>query len=194
MHEIPLTFSSQKFILGGRERIRKALDMLKKRKFASVLIILIVIPVFIFILSQNQKSQRVLGNSASVNSEEAKSILNNLDDFMELPKDETPSIGTISDKNNLPNEAFFERAENGDKVIVYSKLGRAILYRPLTNKIIDVAYIDSGVIGSDAELPNPDLAQTTPTPIFPSISPIPQITLGPVQAVITVTSTPALAL
>lgn len=60
---------------------------------------------------------------------------------MELPKEETPTIATISDKEKLKGQVFFDAAENGDVLFAYTTAMKAILYRPSTNKIINVAPI-----------------------------------------------------
>lgn len=61
--------------------------------------------------------------------------------LMELPTGETPTVATISDKSKLADQAFFKAAINGDKLLVYNAARTAILYRPATNKIINVAPI-----------------------------------------------------
>jgi hypothetical protein len=61
--------------------------------------------------------------------------------LMELP-DETPTLATITDTSKLKGQAFFNDAQNGDKVLLYMKDQKAILYRPSLKKIIDVAPIN----------------------------------------------------
>lgn len=61
--------------------------------------------------------------------------------LMELPKDEIPTVATISDKDKLAGQVFFKNAENGDILFAYTNAMKAILYRPTTNKIINVAPI-----------------------------------------------------
>jgi hypothetical protein len=60
---------------------------------------------------------------------------------MELPVDETPTVANIIDKGKLKDQAFFKKAENGDKLLAYTKNMVAILYRQSSNKIINVAPI-----------------------------------------------------
>jgi hypothetical protein len=57
--------------------------------------------------------------------------------LMVLP-DETPSIATVLDKTKLADQPFFARAENDDKLILYTQAGKAILYRPTTKQIVEV--------------------------------------------------------
>lgn len=58
-----------------------------------------------------------------------------------LPEGETPTLATVSDRDKLTDQDFFSKAENGDKVLVYLKAGKAYLYRPSLNRIIDIAPI-----------------------------------------------------
>ena len=58
--------------------------------------------------------------------------------LMELPSGQA-AVATITDVEKLREvEPFFEKAENGDRLITYSEALKAILYRPATGKIIDV--------------------------------------------------------
>lgn len=68
-------------------------------------------------------------------------LVEELSKLMELPIDETPTVATISDKAKLAGQIFFKNAENGDILFAYTNAMKAILYRPSTNKIINVAPI-----------------------------------------------------
>lgn len=70
---------------------------------------------------------------------EIKSLVNALGRLMELPADETPTVATVLDIEKLKDQPFFAKAQNGDKLLAYTKTMRAILYRPSANKIINVA-------------------------------------------------------
>jgi len=57
-----------------------------------------------------------------------------------LPKGETPTVAAVTNAAQAKQQsAFFNDAQNGDKVLLYVKAGEAILYRPSTNKIVIVA-------------------------------------------------------
>ena len=58
---------------------------------------------------------------------------------VDLPA-ETPQVAIVSDTTQL-NQPFFEKAQNGDYVIVYQQTGKVLLYRPATKKIINFANI-----------------------------------------------------
>ncbi len=73
---------------------------------------------------------------------EIEEIVTTLGRFMELPPEETPTLATVTDRGKLAGQPFFQKAENGDKVLIYSSAGRAILYRPSLKKIIDVTSVN----------------------------------------------------
>lgn len=70
---------------------------------------------------------------------ETESLVNSLGKLMELPTDETPIVATVLDIEKLKDQPFFAKAQNGDKLLAYTKARQAILYRPSANKIINVA-------------------------------------------------------
>ncbi len=58
-----------------------------------------------------------------------------------LLPEENPSIATVTDKTKLADQPFFKKAENGDKILIFTNSGRAILYRPKIKKVIDTTTI-----------------------------------------------------
>lgn len=59
----------------------------------------------------------------------------------DLPEDETPSVATVRDQELLAEQPFFERAENGDVVLIYPDAELAILYRPATGQLVNVSSL-----------------------------------------------------
>jgi len=74
-------------------------------------------------------------------SVEAEKVIKQVGEIYLLPE-EIPTIATVSDKTQLSNQVFFERSENGDKVLIYRTAGLAILYRPKIGKIINVGPVN----------------------------------------------------
>lgn len=74
-------------------------------------------------------------------AKEIEHITNRLSKFMELPSGAMPTLATVTEKEKLIDQDFFKQAENGDKVLIYLAEGKAILYRPSTGKVIDVAPV-----------------------------------------------------
>ncbi len=97
-----------------------------------------------YFYNQNQIAQKMLKDPTGASKEEIKAIAKALSKFMDLPTDEEPTLATVLDKEKLKDQPFFAKAENGDKVIIYTKSGKAILYRPSTGRIIDIAPINLG--------------------------------------------------
>jgi hypothetical protein len=99
---------------------------------------------------QNQNSNEILGAVASPSVEDS---VKKVAGIVELSNpDEKPSeIATIEDTRELSNNAFFDRAQNGDLVLIYSVSKIAVLFRPSIGRVIAIGPVDSG-------------GETTPTP------------------------------
>lgn len=81
--------------------------------------------------------------SAEASREEIAGVIEELSEIVLLPKDETPTLSTIKDKDSLTeNQDFFRDAQNGDQVLVYQQARKAFLYRPSTKKLINLAPIN----------------------------------------------------
>lgn len=117
------------------------------------------------------KYQSLKVNPNAEADQQTAKLLSALGNLMELPKGETPTVATISDKDKLAGQAFFSNALNGDILFAYTTSMKAILYRPSTNKIINVAPISinqtqdvtSAVAPTATQAITPVLKKTTPT-------------------------------
>ena len=60
-----------------------------------------------------------------------------------LPKDEKPQVLTVNDKEASKKQfgSFFDKAENNDISLIYTKAKLAILYRPSSKQIINVSSV-----------------------------------------------------
>lgn len=85
--------------------------------------------------------------SGAAQAAEIKSLSDEIGKIMDLPSDETPTLATVTDKSKLESQPFFKKAENDDKVLIYVKAGKAILYRPSAKKIIEVSTVN--IAGSE---------------------------------------------
>lgn len=111
-----------------------------------------------------QATQALLNDPAKVTAKEIETLVAKVGKLMQLPSDEQPTVATVVDASRLKDQPFFAKAENNDKVLLYSKNQKAILYRPKDNKIIEVAPIN---IGAANVTPSP-AAEVTPTAPFDS--------------------------
>lgn len=82
----------------------------------------------------------VTGKTEKSNNLQANdSLVAEVGSFFILPNEEA-EIATITDVETLrKTEDFFDVAENGDKLLVYKKAKKVILYRPGEKKIVAVA-------------------------------------------------------
>lgn len=74
--------------------------------------------------------------------DDARVLIEEVSKLISLPQDEEPTIATVSDPKLLKDQAFFANAKTGDKVLIYTKAKKAILYDPVNKKIIEVAPLN----------------------------------------------------
>lgn len=98
---------------------------------------------------------QVLGLSAGTqpSQAEADALIEKVGKLMALPTDEKPTIATVNDASKVKDQQFFSNSENGDKVLIYQKAQRAILYRPSSNIIVEVGSVT--INQSQAPSPSP---------------------------------------
>lgn len=104
-------------------------------------IIIAAVPGFYFYLKY-QEAKKL--SSTHLGPKEVDTIITRVAKLIELPKGENPTLATVSDINKLKGQTFFRNAENGDKVLIFKIAKKAILYRPSTDKIIEVGPINLG--------------------------------------------------
>lgn len=78
----------------------------------------------------------------SSQSQEASQLKQKIGQYIQLPSDEEPTVATVVDADRVKGQSFFKDSQNGDKVLLFAKAGKAILYRPGTDKVIEVAPIN----------------------------------------------------
>lgn len=84
-----------------------------------------------------------LSNPEEASQEEAERLSQEVGEKIQLPK-ETPTVATVVDAAKLKDQPFFANAKNNDKVLIYTSAKKAVLYRPSTKKVIEVAPINIG--------------------------------------------------
>lgn len=78
------------------------------------------------------------------NQTEAQKLVAEISQFLILPEGEQPTVATVSDLEALKGQPFFANAQKGNKVLIYTKAKKAILYDPVAKKIVEVAPINLG--------------------------------------------------
>jgi hypothetical protein len=114
----------------------------KSSKLNKILFALIVISAGVAGYFYNQNNQ-ITADPNKAAAEEIARVVAKVGKLMVLPN-ETPSMATVVDPKELSKEAFFAKANVGDKVILYPNARKVILYNPDQNRIIEVATLDIG--------------------------------------------------
>ncbi len=83
-------------------------------------------------------------NDTPILTDDKATIIQNIGNHVTLPVGEEPVFATVTDPLKLADQPFFLSAETGDKVLVFPKAKKAILYRPSTDRIIEMMPIDLG--------------------------------------------------
>jgi hypothetical protein len=114
---------------------------MNKKQFGILFIILISISlILIFIFIVQKFPQFKVGKGISVTEEEPQKIIENVGKLIEIP-DEIPTIATVSNLEKLSGQPLFKNAKKGDKLLIFIKSGKVIIYRPSANKIIEATPI-----------------------------------------------------
>jgi len=90
-----------------------------------------------------KKENAKLSNPQEAAKVETDRLVADVAKIIELPN-ESPTIATVVDASKLKTQAFFASSQNGDKVLLYPQAKKAVLYRPSTKKVVEVAPINIG--------------------------------------------------
>jgi len=82
-------------------------------------------------------------NPQQLVDQQGAEIVSKVSLLMDLPN-EAPTIATVLDASKLQDQVFFKNAKNDDRVLIYTQAKKAVLYRPSTNKIIEVSPLNLG--------------------------------------------------
>ncbi len=91
-------------------------------------------------LREENKRLSTPGEAAKLETAQLKADVAKL---IQLPNEE-PTVATVTDVAKLKTQQFFANARNGDRVLIFPQAKKAILYRPSTGKIVEVAPINIG--------------------------------------------------
>jgi len=107
----------------------------------AILVLLVIAGATVYAVQQKPE---MFGLSKGSNKADAEiqSLLREVGKLVALPTDETPTVATVSEVDKLRDQPFFKNAANGDKIIIYTKNRKAILYRPSEEKIIDFGAVN----------------------------------------------------
>jgi hypothetical protein len=113
--------------------------MLKQKKIKIILILFVMIVAVIIVGFFYTKNRKLTQNSNVIAQKEVSDLVEKVSKLIVLPEGEVPTIATVSDLVALKDQPFFAQAQKGDKVLIYSKAKKAILYSVTLKKIVEVA-------------------------------------------------------
>ena len=126
----------------GKSKVRN----LKRMTVMLVVLVIAGGSAVYFAYKYNQAKEDVtrLSDPQAAAKAETDKLVAKVSALVEVPQGETPTVATVSDASKLKTQAFFAHAENDDKVLIYTQAKKAILYRPSTNKIVEIAPVNIG--------------------------------------------------
>lgn len=138
--------SQNKETRNGNKQPKKKQTRLSKILYTVVILVLIATAGYFFWQYQDLRN-----NPERAIEQETTQIIQQVGRLMSLPEDETPTIATVEDVSRLDSQPFFNRAENGDKILIYTEARQAIIYRESERKIINVGPIALNASGDEQE-------------------------------------------
>lgn len=131
------------------ETLEKKSTPKKQKKITKTIILLlsyVIVAVVVWKLSTNMQATPEYQQEQA--QKQITMIVEKVGKLIVLPADEVPQVAVIQDVDALKkSQDFFVDAQNGDKILVYVKARKAIIYREDTNKVVNIALN----IGTDAQ-------------------------------------------
>jgi len=114
------------------------------------------------ILFRSGKISFDAATASALSAKEVDRIITNVGRHIRVP-DEEPLVALITDIDSLvATQAFYSGAENGDVLIVYPSISKAILYSPDDDVLINVGPIVFDENAAGTTVPAPAPAEETP--------------------------------
>ncbi len=104
-----------------------------------IAVLLIIIAAVVAVVVLRQSSSGV---------PEVDQVLDKVGKHYVVPSDETPALITVVDGNKLTSAYLKKFAKTGDKVLLYKKQRRVVIYRPSVDKIVDIGVLQLDSVDS----------------------------------------------
>lgn len=139
----------------------------KGRVFFYIIVVLLLVAGFGSAWYFYQRYEALNSNSTTEaqaqEQQEVSDLVAKVGKLIILPTNETPTIATVTNADQLRSQEFFANAENGDKLLAYTQAMEAILYRPSINKIVEVGPIIANQSTTDATASTTTSSSSVPT-------------------------------
>lgn len=150
--------------------------------FITVIIVIAIAP-SAFFYKKYSDAQKILKDPTELIKLENKALIAKVGKIIDLPEGEEPEVRTIVNKADLSGQPFFAKAENGDKILVYSQAKKAYIYRPSLNKIINVAPVNLAIASPAPAVASAQTSLISPTLFTPSGSEGPTPLISPISLI-----------
>jgi hypothetical protein len=124
------------------KKLKRSSVSLKKFRLIIVLaVVLVLLSGFLTYkyIQINRQIKQLQNGSNQVVATSTQKLLTKVGNLALLPQGQTPSVAIVKNVDQLKSQAFFDSAQNGDYLIVYTQAKKAILYRPSDNRIVEYA-------------------------------------------------------
>ena len=83
-----------------------------------------------------------LSEDGSLSVEETEKVLSRISELLVVPNDTNPLVATIINVEELQaQQLFYQNAKNGDILIIYPTVQKAIIYNPQENILVNVGPV-----------------------------------------------------
>lgn len=117
-------------------------SLLSSKLFLIVLVVIIAMVPTYYFYHKSRVAEQQLNNPTIANKKAIDDIVSRVSRHIILPKDEQPTLASITDIDKVKEQPFFTNAQNGDKVLVYTQSRKAYLYRPGIDRLVEVAPLN----------------------------------------------------
>lgn len=73
---------------------------------------------------------------------EIDSLVKSVSKLVILPE-ESPTVATVTNLEELKGQEFFKNAKVGDKVLIFVQAQKAVLYNPDSNRVVEIAPLNT---------------------------------------------------
>ena len=126
----------------SRVGLKKARELLRSKILLVLGVVVLAGLPSAYFYQKSQQAERRLNDPNTASKEVIDEVVRKAGHHILLPTGEQPTLATVSDVSKVKGQPFFQNAENGDKVLVFTQARKAYLYRPGKDLIIEVAPLN----------------------------------------------------
>ena len=130
---------------------KKLKALLKSRTFLVIVVLVIALLPAAYFYNKSRQTQKRLNDPNTANQEVINEVVKKVGKHILLPTGEQPTLARVSDVSKVKDQPFFNKAQNDDKVLVYTQARKAFLYRPSKDILIEVAPLNVGTVTNPAQ-------------------------------------------